>query len=247
MTLRNPPRAVLLDLDETLIDGAGLISSTSAVSAAFAVRHPELELDPHTLARANGAAWARTWYEFEPLWILGELDDLGLSTIVWTRALADLGVAEPERFAARVAHDHNVALAAATRPFEDALPALDALRTAGVLLGIVTNGSSSAQRAKVEILGPERFAFVGISGEIGVAKPHSRLFEIALAALELPASEVVHVGDNLVADVAGAAGAGLPTAWINRTGSVRSVNASIPDVEITTLAQLPSMLGLTAV
>jgi putative hydrolase of the HAD superfamily len=236
---------VLLDLDETLIDGATLISSTVATSAAFAAQHPELELDPGALARANAAAWSRSWAEFERQWIRGELDDLTLSTIVWRRALGDLGVADPERFAARVAHDHNIALTAAIRPFDDALPALDALHRAGIPLGIVTNGSSSAQRAKVEILGPERFSFVGVSGEIGIAKPDPRLFEIALAAFDLPPSDVVHVGDNLVADIAGAAAAGLDTVWINRTGAVPPPSARIPDAEITSLAQLTSALGLT--
>ena len=65
------------------------------------------------------------------------------------------------------------------RPFEDALPALDALAVAGIPLGVVTNGSSSAQRAKVDILGDERFAFVAVSGEHGIdgAGEHAALLQ----------------------------------------------------------------------
>jgi hypothetical protein len=59
MAMSFPPRAILLDLDETMIDGSGLISSTMAVSAAFTARHPELGLDPLRLAQTNGAAWDR--------------------------------------------------------------------------------------------------------------------------------------------------------------------------------------------
>jgi putative hydrolase of the HAD superfamily len=249
MALPNPPRAVLLDLDETLIDGSGLLTSTVAVSAAFVTRHPELGLDAPTLARANGAAWQRSWAEHEPKWIRGELDDLGLSTAVWTGALVELGVAEPERYAAEAAREHVAALAAATRPFDDVLPVLNALAAAGVPLGVVTNGSSSAQRGKIALIGAQRFAVIAVTGEHGVAKPDPAIFRIALEQLGLPADQVVHVGDNLSADVGGAQAAGIPTVWLNRpaadgTVQIRPEDAPTPDAEITTLAQLPAALGL---
>jgi putative hydrolase of the HAD superfamily len=249
VTLPTPPRAVLLDLDETLIDGSALASSTVAVSAAFVAQHPELGLDAMALAQANGVAWQRGWVQNESKWIRGELDDLDLSAAVWTSALRELGVVDPGRFASQAAHDHIAALTAATKPYDDVMPMLDALRSAGIPLGIVSNGSSSAQRAKVELLGPERFAFVAITGEHGVAKPDPRIFEIVLEALGLPASSVVHVGDNLSADVAGAASAGIGTVWLNRTnasgvGEPHPMDAATPDAEITTLAQLASVLGL---
>ena len=246
MALPTPPRAVLLDLDETLIDGSGLASSTVAVSAAFVARHPELKLDAATLSRKNGDAWQRSWAEHESQWIRGELDDMQLSTAVWASALAELGVAHPERFAAEAAHEHVAALATATKPYDDVLPVLDALAAAGIPLGIVTNGSSSAQRAKIALLGPERFAVVGVTGEHGVAKPDPRIFRIVLDKFGHPAEQVVHVGDNLRADVGGAQAAGIAAVWLNRGAEIRPADAPTPDAEITTLAQLPVVLGLGA-
>ncbi len=243
MALPNPPRAVLLDLDETLIDGSGLATSTVAVSAAFAARHPELRLDPMTLAQTNGIAWERSWAEHEPRWVRGELDDLGLSTAVWTTALTELGVPDPAALAAEAAHDHVAALAVATKPYQDVRPALDALAAAGIPLGIVTNGSSSAQRAKIALLGPERFAVIAVTGEHGVAKPEPRIFQIVLEQLGLPPDQVVHVGDSLRADVGGAQAAGILAVWLNRVGEIRPADAATPDAEITTLAQLPALLG----
>ena len=244
MALPNPPRAVLLDLDETLIDGSGLATSTVAVSAAFVARHPELGLDAVTLARTNGDAWQRSWVEHEPQWIRGELDDVGLSTAVWTSALAELGVVDPERFAAEAAREHVAALATATKPYDDVVPALDALAAAGIPLGVVTNGSSSAQRAKIALLGAERFVVVAVTGEHGVAKPDPRIFRIVLEQLGLPAEQVVHVGDSLRADVGGAQAAGVASVWLNRGAEIRPADAPTPDAEITTLAQLPAVLGL---
>jgi beta-phosphoglucomutase-like phosphatase (HAD superfamily) len=48
------------------------------------------------------------------------------------------------------------------------------------------------------------------SGAVGVAKPDPAIFGIALRALGVPASDtVLHVGDSLRSDVAGALAAGL--------------------------------------
>ncbi len=246
MALPKPPGAVLLDVDETLIDGSGLVTSTVAVSREFAARHPELGLDPARLAHANGAAWQRNWIAHESAWIRGQLDDLGLSTMVWSDALRSLGVSDPVSLANEAAQEHGRALAAATHPFEDVVPALDALAEAGIPIGIVTNGSSSAQRAKVALLGTDRFAFVVVTGEHGIAKPDPRIFEIAVQGLALPAHRVVHVGDNLSADIGGAFAAGLGTVWLNRAGGPRPVDAPTPDAEITTLADLPRVLGVTS-
>lgn len=63
-----------------------------------------------------------------------------------------------------------------------------------------------------------RFAAVVCSEEVGAYKPDRAMFDRALAALGLRADEVMHVGDSLGTDVAGAVAAGIPVAWINRRG-----------------------------
>ena len=238
------PRAILFDLDATLIDGAGVTRATELVCEHFAAGHPDLGVDAVQLANANGAAWKSSAKDFENRWARGEIDDNELSAIVWSRTFSSLGLSTPEVLAAEVARTHVLALEGAMRPFEDALPALDALAVAGIPLGVVTNGSSSAQRAKVDILGDERFAFVAVSGEHGIAKPDAGLFEIALTALDHPAHGVVHVGDNLIADIGGARSVGIGSVWINRAGAARPAGTATPDSEITSLLELPAALGL---
>jgi FMN phosphatase YigB (HAD superfamily) len=53
------------------------------------------------------------------------------------------------------------------------------------------------------------------SDEIGIRKPEARIFETALGHLGLAPSEVVHVGDDLVADVAGAKRLGMRAVWFD--------------------------------
>jgi putative hydrolase of the HAD superfamily len=92
---------------------------------------------------------------------------------------------------------------------------------------------------------------VVISEQVGIRKPHPEIFEVALARLGLPAQEVVHVGDDLVADVAGAAGLGMRTVWVTRRkadpDALLSAHAGAPPTHrIADLAELPAWLEAQA-
>jgi 2-haloacid dehalogenase len=81
-------------------------------------------------------------------------------------------------------------------------------------LCLVTNGISSVQRGRLAASGlADFFTAVLISEELGIAKPDPRFFDQACAALGLPPSEVLCVGDNPVADVGGAMAAGIDACW----------------------------------
>ena len=62
------------------------------------------------------------------------------------------------------------------------------------------------------------FDAVVCSSQVGAYKPAPIMFERGLAALGLAAHEVLHVGDSLRTDVAGAHAAGIRAAWVNRRG-----------------------------
>lgn len=86
--------------------------------------------------------------------------------------------------------------------------ALDRLRVAGVPMVVVSNWDWGLP-AHLERLGlAPYFRAVVTSGGEGVAKPDPRIFVPALAALDLPAADVAHLGDEDV-DRDGAAAAGL--------------------------------------
>ncbi len=53
------------------------------------------------------------------------------------------------------------------------------------------------------------------SDELGIRKPEPRIFEAALEHLDLRPDEVVHIGDDLVADVTGAKALGIRTVWFD--------------------------------
>ena len=99
----------------------------------------------------------------------------------------------------------------------DVLPLLRDLNDAGVPWGIVTNGPSSGQHMTIRSRGLEGLTgCVIVSEEVGYRKPAPEVFRSALDCLRVPASrDVLFIGDDVAADMVGAKGVGLSTAWVS--------------------------------
>lgn len=67
-------------------------------------------------------------------------------------------------------------------------------------------------------------------------KPRGELFHLALAELDADPAEVIHVGDSLSSDIAGARAAGIRSAWVNRKAKPAS---ALPTWTVTSLLELP--------
>jgi 2-haloacid dehalogenase len=81
--------------------------------------------------------------------------------------------------------------------------------------------ASNVDRADLEaVLAFHGLSFPAVvtSEDAGAYKPSPLIFQRALALLGLPPDEVLHVGDSLHADVAGARAAGIAAVWVNRRG-----------------------------
>jgi 2-haloacid dehalogenase len=79
------------------------------------------------------------------------------------------------------------------------------------------------------------------SEDVRSYKPRPEIFRSALDRLGLPATDVLHVGDSLTSDVAGANSLGIPVAWVNRRRKQRPPGVRI-DHEITDLRGLIPIL-----
>ena len=85
------------------------------------------------------------------------------------------------------------------------------------------------------------FDHVVTSEDVRSYKPRPELFEAGLSAVGLEASRVLHVGDSLTSDIAGAANLGIPVAWVNR--SSKPLRGGVePDHELSDLTKLLSIL-----
>jgi FMN hydrolase / 5-amino-6-(5-phospho-D-ribitylamino)uracil phosphatase len=121
------------------------------------------------------------------------------------------------------------------RPYDDVLPALDALQTS-CRLGLVSNGNSYPD--KIGLAG--YFRFVVFAHDRGLRKADPGFYEDVLSVARCDANELVHVGDSLENDVFPARAIGVRTVWLNRAGGAKS---AMDFAEIHSLAELPALLG----
>jgi putative hydrolase of the HAD superfamily len=219
--------AVLLDLDDTLLDTAGVEQRRfAAVLPLLCAAIPDL--DP--------GVFEQRYQAFDDG---RDLVDRGVTPYETFRlqrlrhAVAPAGLVGRRLFAAYL--ELSYAIADTIQPLPGALDTLAALRQAGIATAIVTNGEAAWQRRKLELTGlVEAVDAVVISAEIGVAKPDAAPFLRACAALTAAPSRTVMVGDNTAVDIAGAAAAGL-------AGTVRVGAGGTP------IADVPSQLLLADV
>jgi putative hydrolase of the HAD superfamily len=119
---------------------------------------------------------------------------------------------------------------------EDALE-----RAAAGPVGVVTNGPSARQYAKLDALGVAgSFDTVVYGADLPRSKPHTLPFDRALADLDAARAATLYVGNSLAYDVAGAHNAGLSVAWLRGEGGAGAYD---PDYVIDSLADLPPILG----
>ena len=154
--------------------------------------------------------------------------------------LAPLGL--PPALSGTLLEDYRGGFPGSCLLFPDALQTLTALRTAGLKLGLITNGSVRMQSAKLKCLALEpAFDTVVISDVEGTSKPDPRIFHLALARLGIAAERAMFVGDNPDVDISGARSAGMKAVW--RKGAAVS-SAVEADAIIEELGDLLSLLGL---
>ena len=121
--------------------------------------------------------------------------------------------------------------------YDDAIPVLEALRSHGLRIGLISNGQRDLESfARHHALDVD--VAVG-SKSHGRTKPHASIFETALAALGVGAEETVMVGDSYADDIEGARALGMRAILIDREG----VYPGEPD-RIAGLDTLPAALGL---
>jgi putative hydrolase of the HAD superfamily len=199
-------RALTLDLDDTLWPIDPVIRQAEQAAQDWLARHAPATAARHDIAamRAWRAEIARRHPE-----LAHDLSQLRRLSIAQALQAAgdDPALAEPA---------FEVFFAARQRVvFYDEVPAaLDRLAARYPLLA-VSNGN-----AELVATGLSRWFVGSVSArDAGVAKPDPRIFAQACERLGLAAAQVLHVGDHLEMDVAGARGAGLHTAWVRREGA----------------------------
>ncbi|MGW1596993.1 HAD family hydrolase [Streptomyces sp. NPDC002343] len=107
-------------------------------------------------------------------------------------------------------------MAAAVTCRPEVLEGLARLRAAAWTIGVITNGASDIQRAKLAGAGLTSLVDgVAASGDLEIRKPDRRLFELGATRCGVSlANGGWMVGDNPTGDIGGGHQAGLRTIWV---------------------------------
>lgn len=222
-------RALTLDLDDTLWAVGPVIARAEAELDAFLRRHC-----PRTAERWPVTAM-RTLREQIAVDHPHLAHDFTAQRLLTLRhALKDAGdddaLVEPA-FAAFLAARNRVEL------FPDVATGLERL-AARRPLAALTNGNADLGRIGLA----RHFRFTLGARDHGAAKPDPGIFLAACRRLDSAPHDVLHVGDDPWHDIAGAAGAGMLTCWINRHGRAWPDPLPPPDFEVTDLVALAERL-----
>jgi putative hydrolase of the HAD superfamily len=224
-----PPALVLFDLDDTLCDYAGARQTRLRTAFSHALARQG------TLDEATLAALIADSLEMHPH---------GVDHFADLFQQHGFGGAEEAAVAAEWYREHRLHSLAL---FADAIETLTAVRQAspGRRIGLVTNGPSDIQRAKIAHLGVEAHVdFIIVSEEFGVWKPDPAIFAEALRLGAAAPDDAIFIGDSAEHDIAGALSAGIRTVWINRNRSPWPLESPPPDYEAEDLRAVRRLLGV---
>lgn len=239
-------KAVIFDLDDTLIDWSALDENyqTRQVPHLEAVfkyitQHHHLE-DPQAFIKAfrarSDAAWAASRTEHVA-------PHMGRDLL---QAAADLGV-PLELFEAEMlmkAYEWGVTNGCVA--FPESAEVLALLRDRGLKLGLITNAYQPMWAREIEMEGLGILEFFEdcrmSAADHGYLKPHPSIFQKSLECLGVEPSEAVFVGDDVHADIVGAQAAGIYAVLRSCAHRDQTLNGTVPDSHIDNLWELPAVL-----
>ncbi|TVY10149.1 HAD family hydrolase [Paenibacillus cremeus] len=197
ISLTSPVRAILFDLDETLMNRRKALSAFTEqliqdYGHDFEVQDPDRI--QQLVKQADGGGYIPKTEMYERLVpLLGWREAPATDTFMgyWYRLYPTCA-----------------------KPEEGLLPTLHYFKQQGLCLGLITNGQTAVQQPKIDLLGiRDLFGSIIVSEAAGCKKPDPAIFQLALRELDVTSAEAWYVGDHPRNDVLGAASAGLCTIW----------------------------------
>jgi putative hydrolase of the HAD superfamily len=237
-----PPQAILVDLDDTIIEAGrapAVLLRVAIEQAAALAPHA-----PAELAVRLDAAFDLFWSDPERANI-ARFDLPAASRQIVRETFDRLHPALTHEIADRFADRFTATREEMTRCLPGALESLDALRTRGIKLALITNGPSEIQRAKIERfrLGAY-FDHIQIEGETGFGKPDEQAYQHAMATLGVGPHETWIVGDHLEWEVAAPQRLGITAVWCDGFGrGLPPDTATTPDFIVASLAEVVALFA----
>lgn len=241
-------KAILFDLDDTLIDWSAFtenweIRETKHLRGVFDYICREI------YPLSDWEAYSREYFQrVRDAW-LGARESLiapHLGRILVETAVS-LGIAEDSVSVEECLDAYSWAAPESTFAFPDVAGAMKVLHQNNIKVGIVTNAFQPMSLRDIEMKAHgllDYFPDCRLSAaDVGYLKPHPKIFQAAMDCLGTTPQETLFVGDNPVADIAGAQGAGLKAVMRVKHPTQPLISGLVvPDGAINTLNDLLLLL-----
>ncbi|MEZ4592202.1 MAG: HAD family hydrolase [Chloroflexota bacterium] len=240
-------KAVLFDMDDTLIDWSGVQVDMAEVET----RHLQ-NVYRHLYELGHALPpFSDFWNIFRQTliraWTEAKKDWTGVSFASEMRTfLLDCGVAEAQLNLEAVLRAYDWATVPGVEPFDDTLPVLDQLKSSGYKIGLITNAMQPMWMRDIELRAYGILDYLDVrltSGDVGFMKPHPFIYWRALELLDVRPEESVFVGDRPANDIAGANEAGLTSVLISPPHLERALDNVKPNYTIANLSELLPILA----
>lgn len=228
---------MLVDLDDTIISYEGSTETCWRLACAESVtRIPSIDAD--RLLREIRMTYEWYWSD-QDRHRMGRADLTGTTISIVDQSLRRLGFDLPD-LANEIGRSFRTLRDVKIELLPGAVETLQRFRKDGVRLALITNGTSAAQRAKIERFGLEGyFDHILIEGELGVGKPEREFYLAAMDALESCASETWCIGDNLLWEVEAPQTLGIYSVWVDCFGVGLPTGSHVkPNRTVTSIAEL---------
>ena len=127
--------------------------------------------------------------------------------------------------------------------YREAPAMLATLKARGFRTAILSNGSPEMLEGAVDFSGLGEWLDAVLSVEdVGIFKPSAKVYDLVGARLGTAKDEVLFVSSNGW-DVAGAAGYGFRSVWVNRAGEPMDRLPARPDHVLSDLTSIPDLAG----
>ncbi|SFM14316.1 putative hydrolase of the HAD superfamily [Paenibacillus sp. 1_12] len=206
------PKAILLDMDDTIISYDHGVDTDQCWRDACGHLSEQMDIE-HVIAAIKARA---KWHWSDP-----ERHRIGRMDL--RKARSEIIAAALEQFELtnsantdQIASTYGELRDKAIQPFIGAIETVQRLKAMGIKLALLTNGNTEPQWNKINKFGlAPLFDIILVEGEFGIGKPDARIYHHAIQQLGAAAEDTWMVGDNFEWEIAAPQRLGIKGIWID--------------------------------
>jgi putative hydrolase of the HAD superfamily len=242
-------KGILFDFDDTLIDWSEAGINWRELEASHLAKVHDyinkeiqpFDVDIKTLTARYMERTKEAWERGRSTLRAPIMPNILMATIV------ELGVPEDKLDLTALIQAYDWKVVPGTTVFPDVPPMLEELMANNIKIGIVTNASQPMSMRDTELVSHDLMQYFLdyrlSAADAGYLKPHPHIFEYALNLMGTSPEETVFIGDNPIADVAGAQSAGMRAILRVKATTQKMISGLIvPDAAINSMVELPRIL-----